>query len=50
MGSGPKFSVDFHKYFSLGLSVARWPHDWSITLSLVCVTIYIGIGKGYDER
>lgn len=49
MGSGPKFSVDFHKHFSLGISVSRWPHDWSILLSLVFVTIYFGIGKGYDE-
>jgi hypothetical protein len=50
MGAGDKFSVDFHKYFSLGISISRWPHDWSITLSLVFVTIYVGFGKGYDEK
>lgn len=50
MGSGPKFDIQWLPPFvGLGFSVGRFPHDISIHLNLLLVSIYLGIGKGYDE-
>lgn len=55
MGSGPRFRIQTHKshngwYFVLGISlVPNSEHAVSIHCSLGFHTIYIGIGKGYDE-
>ena len=55
MGSGKRFRIQTHKnyntwYFQLGLAVIfKSEHKISIHCSLGLYTIYIGIGKGYDE-
>lgn len=51
MGSGSKFSFNqTFKYFSIGLSVSRFPHTVSVNFDLGFWHIYIGFGKGYDEQ
>lgn len=55
MGSGPRFRFQAHRshnawYFQLGLAVIpKAEHQISIHLSCGFHSIYIGIGKGYDE-
>ncbi len=53
MGSGEKFRVRWisESYVSLGLFIGKnMEHEWSIAITLLKLDIYIGIGKGYDER
>ena len=53
MGSGEKFRIDWlhPNVVSIGFAVIRnGEHEWSISIDLIKVGIYIGIGKGYDER
>jgi hypothetical protein len=53
MGSGEKFRIDWlhPNVVSIGFGVIRnGEHEWSINIDLIKVGIYIGIGKGYDER
>jgi hypothetical protein len=51
MGSGDKFKIGWmHGFgFGLGVHVDRFPHQLSINIILLKVSIYIGFGKGYDE-
>lgn len=49
MGSGTRFQISFLPGLCIGITVQRFPHDWSINVLLPFVSIYIGIGKGYDE-
>ena len=56
MGSGPRLRLQAHRSlsgwysFSLGVSIIpNGEHKLSVHLSLGFHTIYIGIGKGYDE-
>lgn len=49
MGSGSKFSIGFTRGFGLALYYEPFPHEHSFSILLGCVTIYIGLGKGYDE-
>jgi hypothetical protein len=49
MGSGNRFSAHVIKGFGLGLRFDRFPHEYSFDILFGCFTIYIGIGKGYDE-
>ena len=52
MGSGEKFRLKWisESYVSLGLFIGRrCEHEWSIHIDLIKVSIYIGIGKGYEE-
>lgn len=52
MGSGKKFRISHHfsRYWSLGVAMSlRSEHEVSIHISLVFLTIYVGIGKGYEE-
>lgn len=50
MGSGDKFSIGFTKGFGLAIYVDRFPHEVSINLLIGCINVYLGFGKGYDER
>lgn len=50
MGAGDKFQWNIIKGFGLSIYVDRFPHDLSITLLIGCISIYLGFGKGYDER
>ena len=50
MGSGDKFSVGFAKGFGLAVYYDRFPHEHSFIIVIGCFNIYIGLGKGYDER
>jgi hypothetical protein len=49
MGSGSKFQFGVEKAFGLSVNFDRFPHEYSFNLLIACFTIYIGIGKGYDE-
>lgn len=55
MGSGARFRLQTHRghrnwYFVCGISlVPNSEHRFSISIHLGFHTIYIGIGKGYDE-
>jgi hypothetical protein len=49
MGSGSKFHLGVAKAFGLSVEFDRFPHEYSFNLLIGCFTIYIGIGKGYDE-
>lgn len=50
MGSGSKFDIGLTKGFGLAVYYDRFPHEHSFNILIGCVTIYIGIGKGYDEQ
>jgi len=52
MGSGDKFRIRWtHRIWSLGISaMTQGEHDVSIHINLIKIEIYIGFGKGYDER
>jgi hypothetical protein len=52
MGAGDKFRIEYigHSYISLGIFIGRnCEHEWSISIDLIKIKIYIGIGKGYHE-
>lgn len=50
MGSGSKFQIKFTRgSVGLGFFISRFPHQLSIDITLICISIYIGFGKGYDE-
>lgn len=50
MGSGPKFSIELMRQSTgLGIYISRFPHQLSISITLIFVSIYFGFGKGYDE-
>lgn len=49
MGAGSKFSIDTTDGIGLGFHISRFPHQLSININLICINIYFGFGKGYDE-
>lgn len=49
MGSGEKFQINMIKGLGLAVYVNTFPHALSINVTLLCFSIYIGFGKGYDE-
>jgi hypothetical protein len=51
MGSGEKFQIDWWTKGSIGLGIwiSNFPHELSIQITLLKVSIYMGFGKGYDE-
>ena len=50
MGSGSKFQIGLTRgSVGLGVFIGRFPHQLSIDITLICISIYIGFGKGYDE-
>jgi len=52
MGSGKKFRITWQKFpvYSIGATLAfRSEHEVSIHLEFIKLSIYIGIGKGYEE-
>lgn len=53
MGSGDKFRIETppSNYWSLGFSyVHNGEHEHSFHLDLIWIRLYVGIGKGYDQR
>ena len=50
MGSGDRFDYGLVRGFGLAVYLDRFPHDYSFNIVIGCFYIYIGIGKGYDER
>lgn len=50
MGSGSKFSVSMIDGIGIGFYVSKFPHQLSININLIKWNIYLGFGKGYDER
>jgi hypothetical protein len=50
MGSGDKFSIGITEGWGLGIFFNTFPHQLSIHISLIKIDIYIGLGKGYDEK
>jgi hypothetical protein len=52
MGSGKKFRIKWESYpvYSIGATLAfRSEHEASIHLNFIKLSIYIGIGMGYEE-
>ena len=49
MGSGSKFEIGLFRGIGLAVFVDTFPHALSIRVIIACISIYIGIGKGYDE-
>jgi hypothetical protein len=52
MGSGKKFRIQWESYpvYSIGASLAfRSEHEVSIQFNFIKLSIYIGLGKGYEE-
>ena len=52
MGSGNKFRIRWNSesYVALGIFIGyKSEHAISINIDLIKISIYIGIGKGYDE-
>jgi len=50
MGSPGKFEIGVTRgCVGLGIFIGRFPHQLSIDITLICISIYIGFGKGYDE-
>jgi hypothetical protein len=52
MGSGKKFRIKWESYpvYSIGAALAlRSEHEISIHLNFIKLSIYIGVGKGYEE-
>jgi hypothetical protein len=50
MGSGDKFSIDIMEGWGFGIFFNTFPHQLSVHISLIKINIYMGFGKGYDER
>ena len=50
MGSGSKFSITLVRGIALGIYFSGFPHAVSVNINLICFSIYMGFGKGYDER
>ncbi len=52
MGSGEKFRVRWEPFpiYSIGATLAfRSEHEVSIRFNFIKLSVYIGIGKGYEE-
>lgn len=52
MGSGEKFRVRWESFpiYSIGATLAfRGEHEVSIRFNFIKLSVYIGIGKGYEE-
>ena len=52
MGSGKKFRVRWESFpiYSIGATLAfRSEHEVSIRFNFIKLSVYIGIGKGYEE-
>jgi hypothetical protein len=52
MGSGEKFRVRWESFpiYSIGATLAfRSEHEVSIRFNFIKLSVYIGIGKGYEE-
>jgi hypothetical protein len=52
MGSGEKFRVRWESFpiYSIGATLAfRSEHEVSICFNFIKLSVYIGIGKGYEE-
>lgn len=52
MGSGDKFRFSWNmwRHWDLGVAVVFYgEHEVSIYINLVRCSIYIGLGKGYEE-
>lgn len=52
MGSGKKFRIRWEScpVYSIGMTLAfHSEHEVSIRLNFIKLSIYIGIGKGYEE-
>lgn len=50
MGSGDRFSFGVTKGFGLAIYVDKFPHEYCATILIGCFLIYLGFGKGYDEK
>lgn len=49
MGSGPRFAIGVCKGFGFAVYVDNFPHKVSLSITVLCFSIYLGFGKGYDE-
>lgn len=49
MGSGPRFQCWLIKGLMLGLTVDRFPFDWTFTVVIGPVGLSYGFGRAYDD-
>lgn len=49
MGSGKKFEVYQSEGYGLGIHFMKFPFQYTLFLELICITVRIGFGKGYNE-
>ena len=50
MGSGDKIQFSITNGFGLAVYFSKFPHEYCATILIGCFNIYIGFGKGYEER
>lgn len=50
MGSGSRISLARNPYFGLGAYVDKWPFSVTIGVQVGFWILYLGFGKGYEER
>jgi len=50
MGSGSKFKLSVRKALGIGIYLDTFPHTISINITFLCFILYIGLGKGYNEK
>lgn len=50
MGSGDRFRITWIRGFGgFGFFIDNFPHQISVVIALFKVSIYIGLGKAYDQ-
>lgn len=50
MGSGSRIRLARNPYFGLGAYVDKWPFSVTIGFQIGFWILYLGFGKGYEER
>lgn len=49
MGPGDRFQLSVFRGLGLCASYERWPYTHSITLTVLCFHVFIGLGSSYID-
>lgn len=49
MGPGDRFQVSVFRGLGFGVSYERWPYTHSITATVLCFRVFIGLGSSYID-
>ena len=49
MGSGPRFQFNWVKGLMFGITVERFPFDWTVSVCIGPLFLSYGFGRAYDE-